>query len=92
MSYTSGVDYDRLPGEAIFINSNLISTEPASVKEKDSGDKPTGQHRRRRRARAGKVPSPSVQDSREVWENFSCPFWKLEFKNGDWNLMIRLGI
>lgn len=38
VSYTGGVDYDQLPGEAIFINSNLISTEPASVKEKDSAD------------------------------------------------------
>lgn len=84
MSYTSGVDYDRLPGEAIFINSNLISTEPASVKEKDSADRPTGQRRRRRGARAAKVPSRSLQDSREKFGNtWSRPFFrKLEFNNG----------
>lgn len=31
VNYYSGIDYSGAPGEAIFINSNLISTEPASV-------------------------------------------------------------
>lgn len=74
MSYTGGVDYDRLPGGAIFINLNLISTEPASVKEKDSADEPTGQCRRRRRARLVKVQSRPVQGSREVWGKFVSSF------------------
>lgn len=29
MNYYSGIDYSRAPGEAIFINSNLILTESA---------------------------------------------------------------
>lgn len=66
MSYTCGVDYDRLPGDAIFINSNLISTEPGGVKEKDSADKPTGQ----RRSFSGK----SAELEREVWENLASGF------------------
>lgn len=81
MSYTSGTDYDRLPGEAIFINSNLISTEPASVKEKDSAEEPTGPWERRRRGRVVKSQVGSVQEfKREVWENLVTSFLAVRIK------------
>lgn len=79
MSYTSGTDYDRLPGEAIFINSNLISTEPASVKEKDSAEEPTGPWERRRRGRVVKSQVGQCRSSREKFgKTWSPPFWQLE--------------
>lgn len=78
MSYTSGTDYDRLPGEAIFINSNLISTEPASVKEKDSADWAVGEAAERSGC---KEPSWSVQEfKREVWENLVNSFLAVRIK------------
>lgn len=64
VNYYSGIDYTGAPGEAIFINSNLILTEPAVSA---SGERPLmrgGKARGDNGQNSGYLSEPSRQRKR----------------------------
>lgn len=83
VNYNGGIDYSRVPGEAIFINSNLILTEPAVSWRRtfyEGETEPEG-----RPLRTGysshKEQVDQSRSSLTSWETQSHTLWELECKN-----------
>lgn len=83
VNYNGGIDYSRVPGEAIFINSNLILTELAVSWRRTFYEGETEPEERPLKTGywSCKERVDQSRNSLTSWETQSNTLWELEYKN-----------